>query len=132
MMKLRVVLAFLLFVPLVAATINIDGPPRSTYNYGVVVVYSGYAGMDSDFSGTMQLKVVCDNSTEFPYQLVPLTLMRGQNKIFPGDIQPPRIVLSPFMVGDCVIVASILQMGSVLESTASNPFNVGPDVTGSF
>lgn len=131
-MKKWVLLAFLFLVPFVSATLNIDGPPRTEYNYGDTVLYSGYASSAEDFSGYLQFKVVCDNSTEFPYQLIPLTLSKGQTKIFPGEIMAPQIALSPFMSGDCVLNALLLQSGSVVESTSSNTFKVTPDLAGSF
>ncbi|MBI4154032.1 hypothetical protein HY501_01730 [Candidatus Woesearchaeota archaeon] len=131
-MKKWVVLVFLLLVPIVSATLNIDGPTRTQYNFGDQVVFSGYASYPTDFEGYLQFKLVCENSSEFPYQLIPVILTNGQSKIFPGDVAAPQVTLSPFMQGDCLISANLLQSGAVVESTSSNTFAVTPALSGSF
>lgn len=126
-----IVIFLLLMLPLVSATINIEGPTREEYNVGDQLEVSGYIFLEETFTGFLQTKIICGDNT-FPLQITPLNLEAGQQKTFPNDFLLPNMIISSSMANACKINLALIQLGQELETIDSQTFTVTKELSGSF
>ncbi len=131
MKKVVIVIALLLLLPSVFATVSFNPLGQSMFNLGDTVALSGYVYRDASFDGFLELRSVCDGKIlDFPK--IPVSLNAGQKKYFPDELKIPKVTISNAMVGLCRIEGSLIQNNAVVESSTSTSFEVSKDLNGNF
>lgn len=112
------------------ALIQVDGPTRTTYNIGDRFPIAGFVEEDNAVSGFLKLMVICEQQ-EFPLQLVPVSLLGGEQKTF-KELNVPQITISASMNGLCFIKASLITRNQTLATGESKTFQATKELEGSF
>ncbi len=129
--KFSLLAFFILVIPLVSASITIQGPAQEKYNIGDIVHITGYIFEPNDVKGFIGTKIICDE-TEFPLQLVPIDVKANDKINFPEDIKLPQITISASMSGLCQVKLSFLEGTKDIDSATSNQFNIVKILDGTF
>ena len=131
MKKRLLLILILLIIPLASATLNIDGPDKTTYNLGDEVLISGYIFREDAIVGSLRFLLNC-GSNIFNLPNVAVTLSEGEKKIFPDEITIPRIIIPSSLTGNCYLQGELLSGTQIIESSRSNNFTITTGLQGNF
>jgi hypothetical protein len=129
--NLIIIAMFILILPVVSATIEINGPEFENYNIGDKIEISGYIWEDFTVEGFLRTKIVCGN-LDYPLQLVPINIISDQQILFPDDIKLPGIIAPSTMVGDCKIKLALIEGLDEIDIGESSEFTIVKNLNGIF
>lgn len=121
-----VILAFLILLPSVYASINLDSLERQKVNFGDKLDVSGSVTVNSDMFASLKLVLQCEQS-EIPLLIRSLTLNANKEQKFSESLY-----ISGTNEGSCAIRAILEKNGNIIEDARSNSFTITKELSGQF
>ncbi len=124
------ILFAVLIIPAVSATISITGPSKAQYNLGEEIDISGYVQETNDFSGEIQVSLICASKT-YKLPAIDIDISAGQKVSF-DILSLSELTATSSMLGICKQKVELLVGKVTTESTTSTFFEITRDLEGSF
>ncbi|MBI2110107.1 hypothetical protein HYT58_02975, partial [Candidatus Woesearchaeota archaeon] len=112
--------------PLVAATIVLDEPTNSVYNFGDKIDVTGKIVEDKDYYGLFKIDMECEGNKQS--MLIKSVSLRGNE----DSLIKEQLSVTPEITGNCNLRGYLVVNNNEIDSTRSTPFRVTKELLGSF
>lgn len=121
-----VILAFLILLPSVYASINLESIERQKVNFGDKLDVSATIVVSSDMFALLKLTLQCPQ-TEIPLLIRSLTLNANKEQKFSESLY-----ISAVNEGVCSIRANLERNGNIIDEAKTNSFTITRELSGQF
>ncbi len=127
---LVLLIALILIIPTVSATLSLTDPSNPQYNIGDNIDFTGFVQQEETFSGYIQFSLNCkEDSYALPQTSIDLN---PEEKVLFSELSLLTLTASSSMEGLCSLEVALLTNGAVVESAESSLFEITSELDGSF